>query len=299
MGKSTRIVLLSVTAVLAIAVFLVLWAVRPGSDSALLEQARSRQTQGLVDVTGEVDYDVIADELMADEDFMNMVASAVDVDQETAVDDETVRRIADEAIQAYVDANMDELYAIVDGRIQAYVDENMDVLDSMIDTAIQDYVDANYDTLMSLIAQQVALESVDEAALADALVEPVSQKILADVQAYVDTIDVEAIVAGIEEQVETYVQSVFAQANAYTDEQVASIRDAVMDSDEVRSLVDGLEKRILDEVDSRIEDSAMRRVVSIPDFEASPVVTSEDDYSSVREAERQGAIQSLLNALSN
>lgn len=299
MGKSTRIVLLSVTAVLAIAVFLVLWAVRPGSDSALLEQARSRQTQGLVDVTGEVDYDVIADELMADEDFMNMVASAVDVDQEAAVDDETVRRIADEAIQAYVDANMDELYAIVDGRIQAYVDENMDVLDSMIDTAIQDYVDANYDTLMSLIAQQVALESVDEAALADALVEPVSQEILADVQAYVDTIDVEAIVAGIEEQVETYVQSVFAQANAYTDEQVASIRDAVMDSDEVRSLVDGLEKRILDEVDSRIEDSAMRRVVSIPDFEASPVVTSEDDYSSVREAERQGAIQSLLNALSN
>lgn len=299
MGKSTRIVLLSVTAVLAIAVFLVLWAVRPGSDSALLEQARSRQTQGLVDVTGEVDYDVIADELMADEDFMNMVASAVDVDQEAAVDDETVRRVADEAIQAYVDANMDELYAIVDGRIQAYVDENMDVLDSMIDTAIQDYVDANYDTLMSLIAQQVALESVDEAALADALVEPVSQEILADVQAYVDTIDVEAIVAGIEEQVETYVQSVFAQANAYTDEQVASIRDAVMDSDEVRSLVDGLEKRILDEVDSRIEDSAMRRVVSIPDFEASPVVTSEDDYSSVREAERQGAIQSLLNALSN
>lgn len=299
MGKSTRIVLLSVTAVLAIAVFLVLWAVRPGSDSALLEQARSRQTQGLVDVTGEVDYDVIADELMADEDFMNMVASAVDVDQEAAVDDETVRRIADEAIQAYVDANMDELYAIVDGRIQAYVDENMDVLDSMIDAAIQDYVDANYDTLMSLIAQQVALESVDEAALADALVEPVSQEILADVQAYVDTIDVEAIVAGIEEQVETYVQSVFAQANAYTDEQVASIRDAVMDSDEVRSLVDGLEKRILDEVDSRIEDSAMRRVVSIPDFEASPVVTSEDDYSSVREAERQGAIQSLLNALSN
>ena len=299
MGKSTRIVLLSVTAVLAIAVFLVLWAVRPGSDSALLEQARSRQPQGLVDVTGEVDYDVIADELMADEDFMNMVASAVDVDQEAAVDDETVRRVADEAIQAYVDANMDELYAIVDGRIQAYVDENMDVLDSMIDTAIQDYVDANYDTLMSLIAQQVALESVDEAALADALVEPVSQEILADVQAYVDTIDVEAIVAGIEEQVETYVQSVFAQANAYTDEQVASIRDAVMDSDEVRSLVDGLEKRILDEVDSRIEDSAMRRVVSIPDFEASPVVTSEDDYSSVREAERQGAIQSLLNALSN
>ena len=250
MGKSTRIVLLSVTAVLAIAVFLVLWAVRPGSDSALLEQARSRQTQGLVDVTGEVDYDVIADELMADEDFMNMVASAVDVDQEAAVDDETVRRIADEAIGAYVDANMDELYAIVDGRIQAYVDAN-------------------------------------------------SQKILADVQAYVDTIDVESIVAGIEEQVETYVQSVFAQANAYTDEQVASIRDAVMDSDEVRSLVDGLEKRILDEVDSRIEDSAMRRVVSIPDFEASPVVTSEDDYSSVREAERQGAIQSLLNALSN
>ena len=87
--------------------------------------------------------------------------------------------------------------------------------------------------------------------------------------------------------------------DAVSDSGLPDVFEEGMDSDEVRSLVDGLEKRILDEVDSRIEDSAMRRVVSIPDFEASPVVTSEDDYSSVREAERQGAIQSLLNALSN
>lgn len=299
MGKSTRIILLSVTVVLAVAAFLVLWAVRPGSDSMLLEQARSRQVQGLVDIDAEVDYDQVAAALVADDGFMNSLSSVLLDDEESAarLDADEVEKIVEAAIDSYVAENMGELETVIDNAIRAYVDDNMDELDVIIDDSIRSYVDANYDTLLSLIAQQVALESVDEDVLAQALVEPVSQAVMQDLQAYIGSIDVDAIVAGVEDQVEAYVLSVFEQATGYTDEQIAALKDALMDSDEVRSLMDDLESRIMDEVDSRIEDSASRRVVSIPDFESSPVVTSEDDYSSVREAERQGAIQNLLNAL--
>lgn len=299
MGKSTRIILLSVTVVLAVAAFLVLWAVRPGSDSMLLEQARSRQAQGLVDIDAEVDYDQVAAALVADDGFMNSLSSVLIDDEESSarLDADEVEKIVEAAIDSYVAENMGELEAVIDNAIRAYVDDNMDELDVIIDDSIRSYVDANYDTLLSLIAQQVALESVDEDVLAQALVEPVSQAVMQDLQEYIGSIDVDAIVAGVEDQVEAYVLSVFEQATGYTDEQIAALKDALMDSDEVRSLMDDLESRIMDEVDSRIADSASRRVVSIPDFESSPVVTSEDDYSSVREAERQGAIRNLLNAL--
>lgn len=299
MGKSTRIILLSVTVVLAVAAFLVLWAVRPGSDSMLLEQARSRQAQGLVDIDAEVDYDQVAAALVADDGFMNSLSSVLIDDEESSarLDADEVEKIVEAAIDSYVAENMGELEAVIDNAIRAYVDDNMDELDVIIDDSIRSYVDANYDTLLSLIAQQVALESVDEDVLAQALVEPVSQAVMQDLQEYIGSIDVDAIVAGVEDQVEAYVLSVFEQATGYTDEQIAALKDALMDSDEVRSLMDDLESRIMDEVDARIEDSASRRVVSIPDFESSPVVTSEDDYSSVREAERQGAIQNLMNAL--
>lgn len=299
MGKSTRIILLSVTVVLAVAAFLVLWAVRPGSDSMLLEQARSRQVQGLVDIDAEVDYDQVAAALVADDGFMNSLSSVLIDDEESSarLDADEVEKIVEAAIDSYVAENMGELETVIDNAIRSYVDDNMDELDVIIDDSIRSYVDANYDTLLSLIAQQVALEAVDEDVLAQALVEPVSQAVMQDLQEYIGSIDVDAIVAGVEDQVEAYVLSVFEQATGYTDEQIAALKDALMDSDEVRSLMDDLESRIMDEVDSRIEDSASRRVVSIPDFESSPVVTSEDDYSSVREAERQGAIQNLLNAL--
>ena len=80
MGKSTRIVLLSITVVLAIAAFLVLWAVRPGTDNSLLEEARNRQADGLITVDNTVDSEEVKTALLSDQDFLNRLASALAAD---------------------------------------------------------------------------------------------------------------------------------------------------------------------------------------------------------------------------
>ena len=55
MGKSSRIVVLSVFSVLSLCVFLALLAVRPGIQNDILAQARARQAHSLVAGTEPID----------------------------------------------------------------------------------------------------------------------------------------------------------------------------------------------------------------------------------------------------
>ena len=89
MGKSSRIVVLSVFSVLTLCVFLALLAVRPGIQNDILAQARARQAQSLVDVNEPLETDpqtvseaeAFADEvrqiLLSDESFRSDVANSV------------------------------------------------------------------------------------------------------------------------------------------------------------------------------------------------------------------------------
>ena len=47
MGRKTRIILLSITAVLAVVTFIAMLAVRPGTESEVLAAARARQHETL------------------------------------------------------------------------------------------------------------------------------------------------------------------------------------------------------------------------------------------------------------
>ena len=145
MGKSTRIVLLSITVVLAIAAFLVLWAVRPGTDNSLLEEARNRQADGLITVDNTVDSEEVKTALLSDQDFLNRLASALAADGNlqssiAAGIDEQVRASASEEVTSYVDQyvseHYDELVAIADAAIDAYVAENYDQLVQIVDSRV-------------------------------------------------------------------------------------------------------------------------------------------------------------------
>ena len=56
MGRKTRIVLLSVTTVLAVVTFIAMLAVRPGTESQVLEAARERQQEPLLSVSEPLDF---------------------------------------------------------------------------------------------------------------------------------------------------------------------------------------------------------------------------------------------------
>ena len=305
----------AVHAQLAVAVFLVLWTVRPGSNSELLEQARARQAQGLVAADNTVDSGEIAQSLAADQDFVSAVADAVAADDafvsevasgiepavQSAVEDyvsayvqdnlDQINSIVVSCIDDYVSSNMSLLTQTVNDAITAYVDANYSLLEETINNEINAYVDANYDALLEIIRTELAGAAVDT----EALTQTVSDAIYQDVMDYVGTIDTQAILDSVSASVQKEIDAVIASSNAYTDSQISALESQILTQDEVDSLIEKAKASALDEISAQLDRQAA--VISAPDFTSSPVVRSEDSYQAVREAERQGAIQSLLNSL--
>ena len=203
MGKSVRTVLLSVSATLAIAMFIMLWAVRPASESAVLDEARARQDQGLLEISRplETDLQAISDAealseeameiILSDEDFIARLAEAMVANQslrdaitaelgpEVAtlavdamvgfIEDNRAEfdRIIGEEIVSYVAANYDAGIESVNGEIEGRMAELADTFTSLVDAEIQAYLDANTETLVNLINSELeayASENSDELA---------------------------------------------------------------------------------------------------------------------------------------
>ena len=149
MGKSSRIVVLSVFSVLTLCVFLALLAVRPGIQNDILAQARARQAQSLVDVNEPLETDpqtvseaeAFADEvrqiLLSDESFRSDVANSVASDPAFI-----------ESISSQIRADVEEY---VSSAVDAYIAENREAFLSAVDEKIVSYVDANYDAAIGII----------------------------------------------------------------------------------------------------------------------------------------------------
>ena len=58
MGRSSRIVFLTITAILAIFVFVAMWVVKPSGNSNVLTAARERQNTPLVSVEKPLETDI-------------------------------------------------------------------------------------------------------------------------------------------------------------------------------------------------------------------------------------------------
>ncbi len=89
MGRNVRIVLLTVTAVMSVFVFACMLAVKPGADTAVLDQARDRQDDPILTVSQplETSVDTLAEEkriaetvkelLLSDEEFASSVSDKI------------------------------------------------------------------------------------------------------------------------------------------------------------------------------------------------------------------------------
>ena len=90
MGRKTRIILLSITAVLAVVTFIAMLAVRPGTESEVLAAARARQQEPLLSVAEPLETDVrtlteeermaekVKELLLSDEEFIGSVSSSIE-----------------------------------------------------------------------------------------------------------------------------------------------------------------------------------------------------------------------------
>lgn len=291
MGKSSRIVVLSVFSVLTLCVFLALLAVRPGIQNDILAQARARQAQSLVDVNEPLETDpqtvseaeAFADEvrqiLLSDESFRSDVANSVasdpafiesvssqiraDVEEyvSSAVDAyiaenrEAFLSAVDEKIVSYVDANYDAAIGIIRNEIDSYAEDNYSALTGIIRTEIDSYVTDHYDELVSLIISEASGEDINEEELVNMLTGPVSDEILAQITSYIDSIDFDGLKAELQGEIDAF----DAQLREYVDSKSIS-------EDEIRAIVDASlgqwQSAVADEVTERVMDRIGDRLVS-------------------------------------
>ena len=163
--KKLRIVLLAITAVLAVFSFSTMLAVRPGQHSAVLEAARERQRVPILSVTEplETNTDQIAEEeriarlvvdiLLSDEAFIGGVSDQV----EAAIPGYITEWVQGEEFAAIMDKALeDSISEIVDRVITELVtDENLDYVASIVADRLGTSEEEVYVAAFSRIATRV------------------------------------------------------------------------------------------------------------------------------------------------
>ena len=163
--KKLRIVLLAITAVLAVFSFSTMLAVRPGQHSAVLEAARERQRVPILSVTEplETNTDQIAEEeriarlvadiLLSDEAFIGGVSDQV----EAAIPGYVTEWVQSEEFAAIMDKALeDSISEIVDRVIAELVtDENLEYVASIVAERLGTSEEEVYAAAFSRIATRV------------------------------------------------------------------------------------------------------------------------------------------------
>lgn len=201
MGRKTRIILLSVTAVLAVVTFIAMLAVRPGTDSEVLEEARARQQEPLLSVAEPLETDITAlteeekmaekvrEILLSDEEFISAVSASIESVvpeyvsdwvngeeaslifsgiQERGVEEAVRRIVTDENIESIAElvasrlgTSDAEAYSDATARIVALISSSL-VIPELQKSAIEDAIIEYYESSKDLIAQDVIDRAVSE-----------------------------------------------------------------------------------------------------------------------------------------
>lgn len=325
MGKSSRIVVLSVFSVLTLCVFLALLAVRPGIQNDILAQARARQAQSLVDVNEPLETDpqtvseaeAFADEvrqiLLSDESFRSDVAHSVasdpafieSISSQIRAD---VEEYVSSAVDAYIAENREAFLSAVDEKIVSYVDANYDAAIGIIRNEIDSYVADHYDELVSLIISEASGEDINEEELVNMLTGPVSDEILAQITSYIDSIDFDGLKAELQGEIDAFDAQLreYVDSKSISEDEIMAIVDASLGQWQ-SAVADEVTERVMSSIGDRLAaaqtesttdtTAKAERVVSTPDFTGLPEVTAPEEYSSARESARESAIDSLYAAL--
>ena len=136
MGKSSRIVLLTITSVLAIFVFAAMWVVKPSEEGSVLSAARERQSTPLVSVSEPLKTDVKA--LSEEEEFELKVRNLLTEDPEF-IDKLTnsikASLLEDEEFVKQIESKVDDVVlSRVDDRVKYYVSIYESELNSLLES---------------------------------------------------------------------------------------------------------------------------------------------------------------------
>ena len=286
MSKSARIVTLTVTTVLTVAVFAMLWMVRPSEDNQVLQAARERQAESLITVSEPLETDIAT--LSEQEKFANEV-------QAVLLNDATFRR---------------ELEAIIlsdEEFISRVKDAIMPSVDERVETLVKSYADEYKSEIVALVESE-SLKYSDTTRLVDELIDPVTTRIYNDFAAndeYIDQIaavvkeriEAEGLTPLSEDQIEEYVIDIY---NKYSEDIISDIVNRVLaELDKSAAATPSTTSEESAPVPSApVFETTKSRAVNAPDFTTVKAVP-ENDYAAVRASEREKAIKAVLDALSD
>lgn len=335
MGRSSRIVFLTITAILAIFVFVAMWVVKPSGNSNVLTAARERQNTPLVSVEKPLETDIKT--LSQEEEFEQKVRKLL------AEDPEFLEKLT-QSIKASLLADSSftqELESQVDSVVASRVDERVDYYVSIykpqIEEMLSSYKDEVYKNVNSKLESALEIQG-----LVDRLITPVTEAVYEDFVAK-EGFDIETVTQLVLDSIasdrEALKQEVINIAYEETtaaldevDEIVKELKADVMNTisqqekpiDEVaiREIVDQIYKenqdkmiidtvnKVLSQIDSIINNKVQSYVDNINPPEAPRFVNQivvapsldnmavpEAEYLDTRNSAREEAIKKVLDSL--
>lgn len=335
MGRSSRIVFLTITAILAIFVFVAMWVVKPSGNSNVLTAARERQNTPLVSVEKPLETDIKT--LSQEEEFEQKVRKLL------AEDPEFLEKLT-QSIKASLLADSSftqELESQVDSVVASRVDERVDyyvsIYEPQIEEMLSSYKDEVYKNVNSKLESALEIQG-----LVDRLITPVTEAVYADFVAK-EGFDIETVTQLVLDSIasdrEALKQEVINIAYEETtaaldevDEIVKELKADVMNTisqqekpiDEVaiREIVDQIYKenqdkmivdtvnKVLSQIDSIINNKVQSYVDNINPPEAPRFVNQivvapsldnmavpEAEYLDTRNSAREEAIRKVLDSL--
>ena len=335
MGRSSRIVFLTITAILAIFVFVAMWVVKPSGNSNVLTAARERQNTPLVSVEKPLETDIKT--LSQEEEFEQKVRKLL------AEDPEFLEKLT-QSIKASLLADSSftqELESQVDSVVASRVDERVDyyvsIYEPQIEEMLSSYKDEVYKNVNSKLESALEIQG-----LVDRLITPVTEAVYADFVAK-EGFDIETVTQLVLDSIasdrEALKQEVINIAYEETtaaldevDEIVKELKADVMNTisqqekpiDEVaiREIVDQIYKenqdkmivdtvnKVLSQIDSIINNKVQSYVDNINPPEAPRFVNQivvapsldnmavpEAEYLDTRNSAREEAIKKVLDSL--
>lgn len=128
MNKSSRIVTLTVTAVIVAVVFVAIWVVRPTTVTATIDSARMGQSALVTTESSEqVTVEEVKNALLNDKEFLEAISSGVTEDEVYAVVNETIKEsdlATTKEVEAIISAAVDEIINQINAMLpltEAYV----------------------------------------------------------------------------------------------------------------------------------------------------------------------------------
>lgn len=335
MGRSSRIVFLTITAILAIFVFVAMWVVKPSGNSNVLTAARERQNTPLVSVEKPLETDIKT--LSQEEEFEQKVRKLLAEDPdflEKLTQSIKASLLADSSFTQELESQVD---SVVASRVDERVDYYVSIYEPQIEEMLSSYKDEVYKNVNSKLESALEIQG-----LVDRLITPVTEAVYADFVAK-EGFDIETVTQLVLDSIasdrEALKQEVINIAYEETtaaldevDEIVKELKADVMNTisqqekpiDEVaiREIVDQIYKenqdkmivdtvnKVLSQIDSIINNKVQSYVDNItppetPRFVNQIVVAPSLDNMAVPEAEyldtrnsaREEAIRKVLDSL--